>query len=202
MAPFWLSRRGKQVAAVTVHRQHEPVASCELALSSFWFKGHLGCKSQDPNGTLLHRTQAYTSLLLTIFYIHTSDFFSKFFKYSSESKSFQGPHESLRRCAKARVRHRCAFPLPSCSRRIPADFTYTPPPPLSRGRGVKQVEGKPREAEPRMPRPEGGQGESMTRLPHCCQSSEEEGADCTPRSVFWNCSDLVAFASIIHLLSS
>lgn len=60
---------------------------------------------------------------------------------------------------------------------------------------VKQVEGKAREAESRVTGPEEmGVGEA--------DSSEEEGADCTPRSVFRNGLDLAAFTSIIHLLSS
>lgn len=84
MAPFRLSRRGKRVAAVTVHREHQPVASCELALSRFWCKGHPRCQGQALNGALLSGAQANTRLLPTIFYIHTSDFFSKFLRYPRE----------------------------------------------------------------------------------------------------------------------
>lgn len=84
MAPFWLSRRGKRVAAVTVHREHQPVASCELALSRFWCKDHPRCQGQALNGALLSGAQVNTRLLPTAFHIHTSDFFSKFFRYPRE----------------------------------------------------------------------------------------------------------------------
>lgn len=63
-------------------------------------------------------------------------------------------------------------------------------------------EGKSKEAEPRIREPEEMGGRPMSRLPHCYQSSEEEGAVYTPRSVFQNCSALAAFTSITHLLSS
>lgn len=54
----------------------------------------------------------------------------------------------------------------------------------------RQAEGKPREAGSRVTETKGDWGRPMAGLPHCYRSSEGNGADCTPRSVFLNCSDL------------